>query len=152
MGKKKVTIQTQEELLKEEKVLSDALQKSAKPTTVKAVSVGSGQMHIKATYNNTVITATDSHGNVLAWSSAGSLGFKGPKKATPYAASKVVEAVFEKIQKNPLKKVSIFVRGIGTGREAAIHAIANQGVEVIGLKDVTPVPHNGCRPPKVRRV
>lgn len=152
MGKKKITTQTPEELLKEEKVLGDALQKAAKPIVEKSGSVGSGQMHIKATYNNTVITATDNNGNVLAWSSAGSLGFKGPKKATPYAATKVVETVFEKIQKNPLKKVSIFVRGIGTGREAAIHAIANQGVEVVGLKDVTPVPHNGCRPVKVRRV
>lgn len=151
MGKKKIIAQSEEELLQEEQKLASAQKKASEKATAKG-GVSFGQVHIKSTYNNTVITVTDDKGNVLIWSSAGSLGFRGPKKATPYAASKVVETVFEKMKKNPLKKVDIFVKGIGTGREAAVRAIAAKGVEILSIKDLTPVPHNGCRPPKIRRV
>ena len=110
-----------------------------------------GQAHVQATYNNTIITVADDAGNVLAWSSAGSLGFKGAKKATPYAASQVVSTVAEKVKKTGLQDVAIFVKGIGSGRESAVRALAGN-FNVISITDVTPIPHNGCRPPKVRRV
>lgn len=110
-----------------------------------------GQAHVQATYNNTIITVADDAGNVLAWSSAGSLGFKGAKKATPYAASQVVSTVAEKVKKTGLQDVAIFVKGIGSGRESAVRALAGN-FNVISISDVTPIPHNGCRPPKVRRV
>lgn len=111
-----------------------------------------GQAHVKASYNNTVLAITDNNGNVLAWSSSGSLGFKGAKKATPYAATKIAETVIEKIKKSGISEVSVFVKGIGGGREAAVRALANKGLNIISIKDVTPLPHNGCKPPKVRRI
>ncbi|KKQ39197.1 MAG: 30S ribosomal subunit protein S11 [Candidatus Moranbacteria bacterium GW2011_GWF2_37_7] len=89
---------------------------------------------------------------MVAWSSAGSLGFKGAKKATPYAATKIVETIMEKIKKMGISDVSVFVRGVGGGREAAIRALANKGMNIISIKDVTPLPHNGCKPKKVRRI
>lgn len=111
-----------------------------------------GQAHVKASYNNTVLAITDTNGNVLAWSSSGSLGFKGAKKATPYAATKIAETVIEKIKKSGISEVSVFVKGVGGGREAAVRALANKGLNIISIKDVTPLPHNGCKPPKVRRI
>lgn len=111
-----------------------------------------GHAHISASYNNTVLTITDESGNVIVWSTAGSLGFKGAKKATPYAATKIVETALEKMKKVGLSEVSVFVRGIGGGREAAIRALANKGLNIASIKDVTPLPHNGCKPPKVRRI
>lgn len=119
------------------------------PATRKVVR---GQAHVKASYNNTVLAITDNNGNVLAWSSSGSLGFKGAKKATPYAATKIAETVIEKIKKSGISEVSVFVKGIGGGREAAVRALANKGLNIISIKDVTPLPHNGCKPPKVRRI
>lgn len=115
-------------------------------------SVRRGQAHIQATYNNTIITLTDQNGNVLAWSSAGARGFKGPKKSTPYAAGIVVKDVVEKIKDTGMQEVDVFVKGIGSGREAAVRALQANGLQVVSIKDVTPIPHNGCRPPKVRRV
>jgi small subunit ribosomal protein S11 len=115
-------------------------------------SVKRGQAHIQATYNNTMVTITDQNGNVLGWSSAGSRGFKGPKKATPYAASIIVKDVVEKVRETGLQEVDVFVKGVGSGREAAIRALHANGLQVLSIKDVTPIPHNGCRPPKVRRV
>lgn len=111
-----------------------------------------GHAHIQATYNNTIVTLTDQSGNVLAWSSAGKVGFRGPKKSTPYAASVIVRDVVEKSKAVGLKQIDVFVRGVGLGREAAVRALGAQGLNVLSIKDLTPIPHNGPRPPKVRRV
>lgn len=115
-------------------------------------SVSHGKAYVQATFNNTIVSLTDQNGDVLAWSSAGKTGFKGPKKATPYAAGMVVKEVVEAVKNFGLKEVNVFVNGIGGGREAAIRALNNNGINVLSVKDVTPVPHNGCRPPKRRRV
>jgi len=111
-----------------------------------------GQAHIQCTYNNTIITFSDLAGKVLAWSSAGSLGFKGAKKATPYAATQIVNAAAEKVAKFGLREVEVYVRGVGSGREASIRALVNNDFEITLIKDITPIPHNGCRPRKPRRV
>ncbi|MBI4433841.1 30S ribosomal protein S11 [Candidatus Uhrbacteria bacterium] len=111
-----------------------------------------GRAYVSATYNNTIVTVTDPKGDVLAWSSAGSCGFRGPKKATPYAASIVVREVLRKLEGVGLKEVSVFVRGVGSGRESAVRALHANGLHVASIKDVTPIPHNGCRPPKPRRI
>lgn len=111
-----------------------------------------GKAHVQATYNNTIVTLCDLNGNVLAWSSAGASGFKGPKKATPYAASLVVKNALEKAVDFGIKDVDVYVSGVGQGREGAIRAFNAQGVSVLSIKDVTPIPHNGCRPPRPRRV
>ncbi len=114
--------------------------------------VPKGRIYIYSTYNNTIITATDENGNVIASSSAGKMGFSGPKKATPHAAGIIANDVLEKIKKFNLKEVKIFVKGIGTGRDTALRTIAYSGLNIVSIKDITPIPHNGCRPPKVRRV
>ncbi|MDD3487139.1 MAG: 30S ribosomal protein S11 [Candidatus Moranbacteria bacterium] len=111
-----------------------------------------GQAHIQCTYNNTLLTFADQGGKVLAWSSAGSLGFKGAKKATPYAATQIVNAASEKVAKFGLKEIDVYVKGVGSGREAAIRALVNNDFEINLIKDITPIPHNGCRPRKPRRV
>lgn len=121
-----------------------------KKKVVKTVS--SGRCYVHASYNNTIVTLTDQHGNVLGWASAGSVGFKGPKKATPYAASVIVKAVCDKVKDVGLREVNAYVRGIGSGREAAVRALHANGINVLSIKDVTPIPHNGCRAPKPRRV
>ncbi|MBU1203183.1 30S ribosomal protein S11 [Patescibacteria group bacterium] len=115
-------------------------------------SVKKGQAHIQATYNNTIITLADAQGNTLAWSSAGMNGFKGPKKATPYAAGIIVKNAIEKTKDFGLQEVDVFVKGVGAGREAAIRALHANGLTIGSIKDVTPIPHNGCRPKKTRRV
>lgn len=117
-----------------------------------ARQVSSGRAYIHASYNNTIVTLTDQNGNVLAWSSAGVVGFKGPKKSTPYAAGVIVRDAVEKVKETGLKEVSVFVSGIGSGREAAARALHANGIAVTSIKDVTPIPHNGCRPPKPRRI
>jgi len=115
--------------------------------------VGKGIVYIAATFNNTVITVTDEMGNVLAWSSAGSLGFKGSKKSTPYAAQQAVEDAMAKAKEYGIKEVGIKVQGPGSGRETAVKSVgAVEGIRVTFFKDITPLPHNGCRPPKKRRV
>ncbi len=111
-----------------------------------------GAAHIQATYNNTIVTISDPQGNVLGWSSAGSVGFKGPKKATPYAASMIVRDVAEKVKPFGLKDVEVFIHGVGQGREGAVRALNANGLNILSIKDVTPVPHNGCRPSRPRRV
>lgn len=111
-----------------------------------------GIAHIQATYNNTIITITDDKGNAIASSSAGSIGFSGAKKATPFAAARVAEVVVEKIKKSGIQDISVRVSGVGSGRDSAIRALANHGLNIIGIKDITPVPHNGPRSKKVRRV
>jgi len=111
-----------------------------------------GQAHIQSTYNNTIVSLTDNKGGLISWSSAGTLGFKGAKKATPYAAGLVVRNAVEKAKRSGLQEVDVFVKGIGSGREAAVRALVANGLSINTIKDVTPIPHNGCRPPKVRRV
>ena len=121
--------------------------KKAKKSIAKAV------VYVAATFNNTVITVTDEMGNVIAWSSAGALGFKGSKKSTPFAATEAVTDAMRKAMENGVKEVGIKVQGPGSGRDTAVKAIgATEGIRVTFLKDITPLPHNGCRPPKKRRV
>jgi small subunit ribosomal protein S11 len=111
-----------------------------------------GQAHIKATFNNIIISLTNGQGQVVSWASAGKMGFKGSKKNTPYAAQMAAQDCAQKAYDLGLRKVEIFVKGTGAGRESAMRTIQNVGIEVIAIKDVTPMPHNGCRPPKRRRV
>jgi small subunit ribosomal protein S11 len=111
-----------------------------------------GQAHVQCTYNNTIITFSDLGGKALAWCSAGSLGFKGAKKATPYAATQIINAATEKVEKYGLREIEVYVKGVGSGREASIRALANNDFEITSIKDLTPIPHNGCRPRKPRRV
>jgi small subunit ribosomal protein S11 len=115
-------------------------------------NVGYGVAHIKSSFNNTIISFTDQDGNVLSWASAGNVGFKGSRKSTPYAAQTAAEAAARRAMEHGVRKVDVQVKGPGSGRETAIRSIQNAGIEVTGIKDVTPVPHNGCRPPKRRRV
>ena len=152
MGKKKITKQTDEEVLKETAELEKTQLKSARSSVSKTKRIERGCAYIRSSYNNIVITLTDQEGNVLAWSSSGSLGFKGPKKSTPFAASKVAEAAVEKVSRIGLRQIDIFIKGIGSGRESAIRALVARGFEVLSIKDITPIPHNGCRPRKPRRV
>ncbi len=115
-------------------------------------NIGHGVVHIKSSFNNTIITVTDLQGNVVAWASAGNVGFKGSRKSTPYAAQMAAEEVARRAMEFGVRKVDVQVRGPGSGRETAIRSLQNLGLEVTGIKDVTPVPHNGCRPAKRRRV
>ncbi len=111
-----------------------------------------GQAHIRSTFNNTMVTLTDMHGNALSWASAGKLGFKGSRKSTPFAAQMAAEAAAKEAMEHGLRDVEVYVKGPGSGREAAIRALQAAGLEINLIKDITPVPHNGCRPPKRRRV
>ncbi|MBA2876736.1 30S ribosomal protein S11 [Thermaerobacillus caldiproteolyticus] len=115
-------------------------------------NIESGIAHIRSTFNNTIVTITDVHGNAIAWSSAGALGFKGSRKSTPFAAQMAAEAAAKASMEHGMKTVEVNVKGPGAGREAAIRALQAAGLEITAIKDVTPVPHNGCRPPKRRRV
>ena len=128
----------------------------AKKRTRKKVvkkNIARGVVYINATFNNTVVTVTDEMGNVIAWSSAGSLGFKGSKKSTPYAAQQAVEDAMTKAKEHGIKEVGIKVQGPGSGRDTAVKSVgAIEGIRVLFFKDITPLPHNGCRPPKRRRV
>ncbi len=126
------------------------VKKSAKKRNRK--NVEHGQAHIQSSFNNTIVTLTDAEGNALSWASAGGLGFRGSKKSTPYAAQMAAETACKAAAPYGLKTVDVMVKGPGSGREAAIRALAANGLEVLTIKDVTPVPHNGCRPPKRRRV
>ena len=115
-------------------------------------SIESGVAHIRSTFNNTIVTIADMNGNVLSWASAGGLGFRGSRKSTPFAAQMAAEEATKAAMEHGLKQVEVFVKGPGAGREAAIRALQAAGLEVNSIKDVTPIPHNGCRPPKRRRV
>ena len=115
-------------------------------------NIEKGAVHISATFNNTIITITDVAGNAISWASAGELGFKGSRKNTPYAAQTAAEAAAKGAMENGMKTVEVFVKGPGNGREAAIRALQTTGLNITLIKDVTPIPHNGCRPPKRRRV
>ena len=115
-------------------------------------NVAYGIAHIKSSFNNTIITITDQQGNTLAWASSGNVGFKGSRKSTPFAAQLTAETVARRAMEHGVRKVDVMVKGPGSGRETAIRTIQNTGIEVVGIKDVTPIPHNGCRQPKRRRV
>ena len=115
-------------------------------------NVAVGQAHIQSTFNNTIISITDLQGNVISWGSAGSQGFKGSRKSTPFAAQMTAEATARRAIEHGMRSIEVFVRGPGSGREAAIRSLAAAGLEVSAITDVTPIPHNGCRPPKRRRV
>lgn len=115
-------------------------------------NIENGVAHIQSTFNNTIVTITDSTGNAISWSSAGSLGFKGSRKSTPFAAQMAAEAAAKAAMEHGLREVECFVKGPGSGREAAIRSLQATGLEVSVIRDVTPIPHNGCRPPKRRRV
>ena len=141
MGKKRIIQKSQEDSLKEVEI---------KVAPSKRIS--EGRVYISSSYNNTVITLTDAAGNVISWASAGSIGFKGTKKATPFAASKVAEAISQTIKKLGMQKITIFVRGVGSGRDSAIRSLVARGLDISSITDITPIPHDGCRPPKARRV
>lgn len=150
MGKKRIIAKSEEELLKEREKVEAKVKREAEVKTIQKLK--EGKVYISSSYNNTIMTLTDLQGKVLCWISAGSIGFKGTKKATPFAASKVAEALTQKAKKMGIEKVEVLVKGIGSGRESAIRSIAARDLDIISIKDITPVPHNGCRPPKVRRV
>jgi small subunit ribosomal protein S11 len=151
MGKKHIIETNQEELIKEKDKVEEILKKEAK---VKSTIAGvlEGKVFVSSSYNNTILTLTNSRGQVLAWKSAGSVGFKGTKKATSFAASRVAEAIANICKKLGVEKIDVLIRGIGAGRESAVRALVAQGLNVVSIKDVTPMPHNGCRQKKVRRV
>lgn len=127
-------------------------QQTVRVSKKKLPKIERGRVYIKATYNNTIVSITDEKGNLLAFSSAGILGFRGPKKATPYAATRIVASLGEKIKKMNLKNVEVYVKGIGSGRESAIRSLPSQGLNITSIKDITPVPFNGPRARKPRRV
>jgi small subunit ribosomal protein S11 len=134
----------------QETVEAKPVKRPKKKKTKKNIPVG--VVHVNATFNNTIITVTDVSGNVVSWSSSGSKGFKGSRKSTPFAAQIATEDAVRKAMDHGLRTVSIFVKGPGSGREAALRAVASTGLRVVSIRDVTPIPHNGCRPPKKRRV
>jgi len=150
MGKKRIIKKSEEELLKEKEVVDAGVKKDIKAKMV--LRDKEGNLYISSTYNNTIVTLTDSLGKVLAWRSAGAIGFKGTKKATPFAASKVAEALCIIADKMGVSKINVFVKGIGSGRDSAIRSLASHGLEILSITDITPIPHNGCRPKKSRRV
>ena len=133
-----------------------AVQKGAKKATVRRrrerKNIEKGAAHIQSTFNNTIVTISDTQGNAISWASAGELGFRGSKKSTPFAAQTAAETAAKAAMEHGLKTVEVMVKGPGSGREAAIRALQAAGLEVTAISDVTPVPHNGCRPPKRRRV
>lgn len=135
---------------KTDEVKAEASAKSSGKSQKRKVE--SGRVYINASYNNTVISITDSRGAVIAWATAGSLGFSGPKKATPFAASKVVAALAEKVEKTGPVNIEVYVSGVGGGRDSAVRSLLNHNFNIVSIKDVTPIPHNGPKPPKVRRV
>ncbi len=144
-----------EEELKTESLVSP--ETPAEETTKKRVkkskrTVEKGRANIQCTYNNTIVTIADMNGGVLAWSSSGHLGFKGAKKSTPYAATQIIAELSEKVKKYGVQELEVFVKGVGAGREACIRALANNGFNLISIKDITPIPHNGCRPRRPRRM
>ena len=133
-----------------------AVQKSGKKATVRRrrerKNIERGHAHIQSTFNNTIVTITDVNGNAVSWASSGELGFRGSRKSTPFAAQTAAETAAKTAMEHGMKTVEVFVKGPGAGREAAVRALQGAGLEVSMIKDVTPIPHNGCRPPKRRRV
>ena len=155
MGKKHVIETSQEEAIKEQEKIDKTVGKEIKVKSGPGgypAGIKEGKIYVSSSYNNTILTLTNSKGQVLAWKSAGAVGFKGAKKATSFAASRVAETIANVCKKLGIDKVDVLVKGIGAGRESAVRALVTQGLNVISIKDITPIPHNGCRPRKVRRV
>ncbi len=150
MGKKHIIETSQEDLIKEKDKVDQAVKKDVKVKSAERVS--EGRIYISSSYNNTIITLTNARGQVLASKSAGAVGFKGAKKATSFAASRVAEAIVAVCKKLVIEKIEIFIKGVGSGRESAIRTLVNQGLNVVSIKDITPIPHNGIKPKKIRRV
>lgn len=149
MGKKHVIETSQEEAVKESEKIDKAVNKEVK---VKSVGVQEGKVYVSSSYNNTILTLTNARGQVLAWKSAGAVGFKGTKKSTSFAASRVAETIANACKKMGIDRIEVLIKGIGAGRESAVRTLVTQGLNVVSIKDVTPIPHNGCRHKKVRRV
>ena len=131
---------------------AEGSKKTSKKKKKRKINVASGIAHVQSTFNNTIISISDKKGNILSWGSAGASGFKGTKKGTPFAASVAAKTAAEKAKQYGLKEVDVLVQGIGSGRESSIRAIHNEGIDILSIKDITPLPHNGCRPKKPRRV
>ncbi len=148
----KTTEEKVEKVEKEKKGDQKKYVRTAKGKKRSIQTIPRGRVYISATLNNTIITATDQNGNAVAWSTAGGSGFKGPKKATPYAASIVVNQIADKMEQFGMKDIFVYVNGIGSGRDSAIRSLNTKGFNIIGIKELTPVPHNGCRPRRARRV
>lgn len=150
MGKKHVTEQNQEEAIKESEKIDQAMKKEVK---IKASNrVLEGRVYVSSSYNNTIVTLTDARGNVLSSKSAGAVGFKGTKKSTSFAASRVAEAIVNICKKIGMEKIEVYIKGVGAGRESALRTLVGQGLNVVSIKDVTPIPHNGVKAKKVRRI
>jgi small subunit ribosomal protein S11 len=149
MGKKHIIQTNQEEDIKEGEKIEATVNKEAKIKS-KIAGIREGKVYVSSSYNNTLVTLTDSKGQVLAWKSAGAVGFKGTKKATSFAASKATEALVNICKKMGIEKIDVLIKGIGAGRESAVRTLVAQGLNVVSIKDVTPIPHNGCRPKKIR--
>lgn len=151
MGKKHIIETNQEELIKEGEKVQAAVSKEAKinPTVAR---VKDGKIYVSSSYNNTLLTLTNQRGQVLAWKSAGSVGFKGAKKATSFAASRVAETIANVCKKMGIEKIEVLIKGIGAGRESAVRTLVSQGMNISSIRDITPIPHNGCKPKKIRRV
>ena len=132
--------------------MAKAVKKTVRKKRRERKNIEKGQAHIQSTFNNTLVTLTDMDDNALSWSSAGSLGFKGSRKSTPFAAQSAAEEAAKAAMEHGLKTVEVYVKGPGSGREAAIRALQTAGLEITMIRDITPIPHNGCRPPKQRRV
>ena len=153
MGKKHIVDTNQEEAIKEQEKIDKTVAKEANKTKQSVAGVQGGRIFITSTYNNTILTLTSSTGQVLAWKSAGSVGFKGAKKSTSFAASRVAETIATICKKmGVVDRIEVSIKGIGAGRESAVRTLITQGLNVVSIKDVTPIPHNGCRQKKVRRV
>ena len=150
MGKKHIIETNQEDLIKQKEEVDKTLQKEVKVKSADRVT--EARVYVSSSYNNTIVTLTNARGQVLVSKSAGAVGFKGAKKATSFAASRVAEAIANVCKKLMVEKVEVFIKGVGSGRESAVRTLVNQGINVVSIKDVTPVPHNGVRPKKVRSV
>ena len=150
MGKKQVSEENKEDSIKQSDAVEAAVKKESKVKLTERVS--SARVYVSSSYNNTIVTLTNERGQVLVTKSAGAVGFKGAKKATSFAASRVAEAIANICKKLVVEKLEVYIKGVGAGRESAVRTLVNQGLNVVSIKDVTPIPHNGVRPKKVRRV
>jgi small subunit ribosomal protein S11 len=149
MGKKHIIETNQEDLIKQNEKSEQIVNKDPKTKSNKVLEA---RVYVSSSYNNTIVTLTNSKGDVLASKSAGAVGFKGAKKATSFAASRVSEAIINVCKKLMVEKVDVFIKGVGAGRESAVRTLVNKGLNVVSIKDITPIPHNGVKPKKVRRV
>lgn len=152
MGKKRVIEKSPEELIKEREKIDQKMKKDISSNAQAKARTRSGKVFISSTYNNTIITLTNPKGDTLFWKSAGSIGFKGTKKGTSFAASKVAETIVDFCDKAKIQDLDIYVKGIGSGRDSALKTFSAKGLSIQSVNDITPIPHNGCRPKKARRV